>query len=83
MNAATHHGLPRENPTTVITASSQKMLPERISGRQNSHRPMASGVGRGRPSQTTPAAAAPTSSAQKAGHGRSVSGQTTCAKRGL
>ena len=83
MNAATHHALACENPTTAITASSQKMLPERISGRQASQPPTASTRGSGRSSQATPAPAAPTRTAQKTAHGSSVSGQMTWANSGL
>ncbi len=83
MNAATHHGLPRVKPATVHSASSQKMLPERISGVQNSHIPIARGSGSGRTSQAIERAAAPMSKAQKTGHGRCVNGQMTWAKSGL
>ena len=75
MNAATHHGLPRVKPATVHRASSQKTLPETISGVQNSHIPIARGSGSGRTSQAMERAAAPMNSAQNTGHGRWVSGQ--------
>src|SRR6478752_4419625 len=83
VNATTHHALAWENPTTAITASSQKMFPERISGRQASQPPTASTRGRGRTIQAIPAAEAPTKTAQKTAHGKKVSGQITWANRGL
>src|SRR5687768_12162874 len=83
VNAATHHALGWENPTTAITASSQNTLPDRISGRQASHAPTASTGGRGRTSQAIPVAAATTHTAQNTPHGKNVRGQITCANSGL
>ena len=84
VNAATHHGAPRAKPDD----GHHRQQPEHVAGQDlgqagEPRPPTASRAGSGRTSQATPAAAAPRKTAQKTGHGSSVSGQMTCANRGL
>src|SRR3954468_5782610 len=51
VNAATTHGLPRVNPSTVHSASSQNTLPDTIAGEQNSSIATTIGVESGLTSQ--------------------------------